>query len=318
MKRILIFLSAVLLLMHLTATAQQIIFTPQWTPQSQFAGYYAAYENGYYKEAGLDVRIVHPTKSYSTLNRLEDGSCNIITQELIQAMMANDDGASLVNILQTTRHSTLVLLSRDEDVRMFEDLKGKRVGTWKVGFSEIPHMIDRKMDLGIEWIMFMNSVNLYISGAVDATLAKSYNEQIRMKMSGAKVGSILNFSDSGFDFPEDGVYVKEEFYNRYPEACKAFAEASRRGWEWVRDHREEALELSIRYAKAENVPVSVYHQKEMLDEILRVQEDTPGAEPSYVLEREAFERLNDALLHYEYIEKALDYDEFVGNKEGRK
>jgi hypothetical protein len=37
--------------------AQQIRFTPQWTPQSQFAGYYAAVENGYYAEAGLDVVI---------------------------------------------------------------------------------------------------------------------------------------------------------------------------------------------------------------------------------------------------------------------
>ena len=37
--------------------AQQITFTPQWMPQSQFAGYYAALENGYYAEAGLDVTI---------------------------------------------------------------------------------------------------------------------------------------------------------------------------------------------------------------------------------------------------------------------
>ena len=35
--------------------AQRITFTPQWTPQSQFAGYYAALENGYYAEVGLDV-----------------------------------------------------------------------------------------------------------------------------------------------------------------------------------------------------------------------------------------------------------------------
>ena len=41
-------------------TAQKITFTPQWTPQSQFAGYYAALENGYYNEAGLEVGIVHP------------------------------------------------------------------------------------------------------------------------------------------------------------------------------------------------------------------------------------------------------------------
>ena len=35
---------------HISMFAQQIIFTPQWTPQSQFAGYYAAMELGYYAE----------------------------------------------------------------------------------------------------------------------------------------------------------------------------------------------------------------------------------------------------------------------------
>ena len=41
----------------LMAAAQDFILTPQWTPQSQFAGYYAAYEKGFYKEAGIDVEL---------------------------------------------------------------------------------------------------------------------------------------------------------------------------------------------------------------------------------------------------------------------
>ena len=40
--------------------AQQIVFTPQWTPQSQFAGYYVAQEMGYFEGAGLAVEIVQP------------------------------------------------------------------------------------------------------------------------------------------------------------------------------------------------------------------------------------------------------------------
>ena len=42
----------------LQAYAQKMTFTPQWTPQSQFAGYYAALANGYYADAGL-VRSSH-------------------------------------------------------------------------------------------------------------------------------------------------------------------------------------------------------------------------------------------------------------------
>ena len=102
--------------------AQKITFTPQWTPQSQFAGYYAALENGYYDEAGLDVSIVHPTRSYNSMNMLLDGTSDIITCELIQAMTATKQGVRLVNILQTTQHSTLVLISHIKDINKMADL----------------------------------------------------------------------------------------------------------------------------------------------------------------------------------------------------
>ena len=294
------------------AHAQKITFTPQWTSQSQFAGYYAALENGYYHEAGLDVCIVHPTTSYSSMNMLQDGTSDIITCELIQAMIAADKDVRLVNILQTTQHSTLVLISHIKDIHDMTDLAGRKVGTWKVGFSEVPHLIDKKLELGIEWIKFINPLNLYISGAIDATIAKSYNEEILFSMSGITPGSILRFSEIGFDYPEDGLYVSEEFYRKYPEQCSKFAEASRKGWEWVRNNREKALDIVMKYVKKENVPTNIYNQKWMLNTILEVQEDVKGNAPSYNLHIEDFDRLNMMLLEFGYISKPVEYKEFIG------
>ena len=51
----------------LPARAQKFVFTPQWTAQAQFAGYYVALEKGFYREAGLDVEIVHPSSSRPAL-----------------------------------------------------------------------------------------------------------------------------------------------------------------------------------------------------------------------------------------------------------
>lgn len=312
MKRSALLLSALFLFFSMTVWGQKFVFTPQWTAQSQFAGYYAAYENGYYKDAGLDVVIEHPTSSYPTLNRLKNGLCNVITLEVMQAIMANDSGNDLINLMQTSQHCTLLLIARNDEIRHFDDLKGLRVGTWRVGFNELLHMIDYERRLGIEWIEVTNVVNIYISGAIDAILVKSYNEHISLNISGARIGNVISFYDAGFDIPEDGLFVKRDFYERYPEACKAFAEASRKGWMWVREHPEEALAMTMRIARNENVPVNSYHQREMLKEILRVQEDEPGSTPSFVLSREDFDALNDTLLHYGYIKDALDYDRFIG------
>ena len=42
---------------------EKLVFTPQWTAQAQFVGYYVAMSKGFYREAGLDVTIKHPSVS---------------------------------------------------------------------------------------------------------------------------------------------------------------------------------------------------------------------------------------------------------------
>ena len=305
-------LLCLLAISYFHCNAQQITFTPQWTPQSQFAGYYAALENGYYAEAGLDVTIKHPTTSYSSISMLQDGTADIITCELIQAMMTADDKVKLVNLLQTTQHSTLVLIARAGNVDELSDVAGCRIGTWKVGFNEIPHMIDEEQFLDIEWVKLINPLNLYISGAIDATLAKTYNELILFSMSGVTPGSVLHFSKYGYDFPEDGLYVSEAYYKKNQEKCRLFAEASRKGWEWVRNNREEAIDIVMKYVKEARVATNRYNQKWMLNAILEAQEDVKGGQPSYKLNEDSFNQLNEALKKYGYISKSAVYESFTG------
>ena len=295
--------------------AQKITFSPQWSSQSQFAGYYAALEKGFYDEAGLDVSIVHPSNSYSSINMLKDGTTDFITCELIQAMMASDKGIRLVNLLQTTQHTTLVLISHEKNISKMSDLAGRRIGTWKVGFSEIPYIIDKEHKLGVEWVKFINPLNIYISRAIDATLGKSYNEGILFSMSGITPGSILRFSEMGYDYPEDGLYVSEAFFKKNPDVCRKFAEASRKGWEWVRNNRKEAVDIVMKYVKEANVSTNIYVQKWMLEEVLEMQEDEKGEAPSYQLNANAFYWLNDVLLKHGYISRPVEYERLTGGKQ---
>lgn len=295
--------------------AQKITFSPQWSAQSQFAGYYAALEKGFYDEAGLDVSIVHPSNSYSSINMLKDGTTDFITCELIQAMMASDKGIRLVNLLQTTQHTTLVLISHEKNISKMSDLAGRKIGTWKVGFSEIPYIIDKEHKLGVEWVKFINPLNIYISRAIDATLGKSYNEGILFSMSGITPGSILRFSEMGYDYPEDGLYVSEAFFKKNPDVCRKFAEASRKGWEWVRNNRKEAVDIVMKYVKEANVSTNIYVQKWMLEEVLEMQEDEKGEAPSYQLNANAFYWLNDVLLKHGYISKPVEYERLTGGKQ---
>ena len=51
----------------------------------------------------------------------------------------------------------------------------------------------------------------------------------------------------------------------------------------------------------------------MLDTILDAQADIKGGAPSYILNVDDFNRMNDLLLSLGYISAPLEYEKFMGN-----
>ncbi|MBQ8873978.1 MAG: ABC transporter substrate-binding protein [Bacteroides sp.] len=294
--------------------AQRIVFTPQWTPQSQFAGYYVAQEMGFYQEAGVEVDFQHPSASYSAVNRLLEGSSDIITQQLVQAMIAIDRGMPMVHVLQTSQHNALVLVSKSDSLRTLEDLKGKKVGVWKSGFGELAYIMDTEKNLDIQWIPFLESVNLFLSGAIDATLAMGYNEYLKIRASGHEDKPVIRFSETEYDYPEDGLYVSTDFYQRHPDKVKAFVEASRKGWEWAHEHPEETLDIVMKWAEKESVHTNRIHQQWMLEQIFSLQCEDGEKKPSFQLDRTMIDRLNELLLKHHYIHQPVDMEKLKGGR----
>ena len=295
--------------------AQRIVFTPQWTPQSQFAGYYVAQEKGFYKEFNVEVDFQHPSVSYSALNRLMEGSSDVITTQLTQAMIAIDRGIPMVHVLQTSQKNGLVLLGRSDSIRTIEDLRRKKVGVWKAGFGELAYIMDAELQLGIKWIPFLEGTNLFISGAIDATLAMSYNEYLQIRVSGHEDKIPIRLSDIGYDYPEDGLYVSLDFYRRYPEKVKAFVEASRKGWEWTHEHPEEALDIVMKWAEKEQVHTNRIFQRWMLEEILRLQCEEGERKPSFRLDAGVVKKLSDLLWKHHRIQNPVTIEILKGREQ---
>ena len=309
------FLCIILMLFpSLIMQAQRIVFTPQWATQAQFAGYYVAQEKGFYKEAGVEVDFQHPSASYSAANRLFEGSSDMITQQLVQAMIAIDRGMPMVHILQTSQRNSLVLVSKSDSIRTIDDLKGKKVGVWKSGFGDLAYIMDSEKDLDIQWIPYLESVNLFLSGAIDATLAMSYNEFLKIRVAGHEDKPVIRFSETEYDYPDDGLYVSTDFYQRYPDKVKAFVEASRKGWEWAHEHPEETLDIVMKWAERENVHTNRIHQQWMLEQILEIQCKDGEKKPSFQLDAAKFDRLNELLLRYHRIHNPVDMEKLKGGR----
>ena len=276
--------------------AQRIVFTPQWTPNSQFAGYYVAQEKGFYKDAGIEVDFRHPSASYSALNLLIEGTSDIITQKLSNAFISIAHGIPMVHVLQTSQQNGMVLIGRSDSIRTIEDLKNKKVGIWKTDYNSL------------------EGSNLFISGAIDATLAMSYNEYLQIKVSGYENIPAIRFQDTKYNYPEDGLYVRTEFYQRYPEKVQAFVKASRRGWEWAHKHPEETLDIVMKWLESENIHSNRIHQRWALEEILRLQCKEGEKNPSFQLDDEIVKKLSDLLLKHRYIKHPISVEELKGGK----
>lgn len=308
-----IFLKFLLLLLPLQLSAQtRIVFTPQWTAQSQFAGYYVALEKGFYKSAGLDVEIVHPSASSPAVNRIKNGSSDIVSMQLLNAMSEVSNGLELVNLMQTSQHSGMQVISKNKSIRTFEDLRGKRVGIWKAGYGELAKMPDYDLNLGIVWVPFIQNINLFISGAIDATLAMSYNEALKIKAAGYDDVSVIPFAGTVYDFPDDGLYTTRSYYERNKKSVDAFVEASRRGWEWARKNVDETVEIVLKYTKKENVATNYIMQKWMLEEILELQCPYGCNTPTFKLDRRDFERLDSLAFEKGIIHRSVRYEEMKG------
>ncbi len=295
------------------AQKETIIFTPQWTAQAQFAGYYVAQEKGFYKEAGIDVKIVHPSVTQSAVNRMLNNESQATTLQLCQAMELVDLGEELVNILQTSMNNAMVIVSARNKNPMTQ--KGQRVGIWSAGFGQIAICMSIKEKLDYDWVRFATNINLFVAGALDATLAMSYNEYYQLVQTGMKLSdkNVYRFCDHGYNIQEDGVYMTRSYYEKHRKQAKAFANASKKGWLWAVDHPEETLEIVMRYAKTDRIATNRVMQKLMLEEVLRLQVDRESKKREFRLRPDMVKKASQLMVENKMLVREVKYEELIDN-----
>ena len=297
----------------ISAKAQQdkLIFTPQWTAQAQFAGYYVAQEMGFYYKAGIDVEIVHPSVTQSAINRIRNNESQATTLQLAQAMEIINDGIPLVNILQTSMNNAMVIVSS----RGMNPLKqyGAKVGIWNAGFGQVAIGMSIKENLNYRWIPFATNVNLFVSGAIDATLAMSYNEYYQLVQTGIELNkdNVYRFRDHGYNIQEDGVYVTKEFYEKNKDLAERFAAASRQGWEWAIQNPEETLEIVMMYVQKDHIATNRVLQKLMLDEVLSLLKDRESGQYEFRLRPDMVKQASDLMVENGMLDREVTYEELI-------
>ena len=235
---------AILLAVALPAYAlEKATVQLKWKHHFQFAGYYAALEKGFYRDAGLDVTILEGGPSTDVEGEVASGKVDfgIGTSALL---LKRAEGQDFVVLGQVFQHSPAVLLTlRASGIRTVRDMAGrrfmvsenqgdllallKRNGIEENRITKVPHQGDPR-DL--------------IRGKADVMVAYSFNEPFVMEQAGEPY-LIFSPRAMGIDFYGDNFFTTGRLARGRPKFVGAFREATLRGWRYALDNKKEIVDL---------------------------------------------------------------------------
>jgi NitT/TauT family transport system substrate-binding protein len=228
----------------------------KWVAQAQFAGYYAALEQGYYTDEGLDVTIRPGGPDIVPEQVVASGQAQFGINWLASLLATREQGVPLVNIAQIYSYAGMRQLSwKDTNITSPADLKGKTVAVWFGGneynllATLAKYSINKDTDLTLVQQPF--DMNLLLNREVDSAAAMTYNELYQVLSAGHTIDelNILDYNTEETAMPEDGIFVSDEWLSADPknkDIAARFLRASFKGWEYCRDNVDACVEYVLK------------------------------------------------------------------------
>jgi NitT/TauT family transport system substrate-binding protein len=290
----------------------------QWVAQSQFAGYYAALDQGFYEDEGLDLTIL-------------EGAVEIVPQQVVAAgdaefgiawvpkmLASREQGADLVNIGQIFQRSgTLQVAWADSDIESVEDWAGLRVGTW--GFGNEWEVFAALRQAGTEpddpdqvtIVQQPFDMALLLNREIDLAQAMIYNEYAQLlEATNPETGelyqpedfTVFDYNDVGVAMLQDHIFVRQEWLAEEgnEDIALRFLRASFRGWIYCRDNFDACVEIVLN----NGTTLGESHMQWQLNEINAL--IWPSPDGIGVMDPDLYQQTVDIAVDFGVIENAPD------------
>lgn len=230
----------------------------KWAYQAQFAGYLVAQEKGFYKDAGVDISIRPAGPDIKPYSTVASGADDVGVGIISQILTARSNGVPLVGVAQIFQDSpNRFVLKSENKIETLRDLKGKKVGLW-MGGDEVEFISMLKsvgMSLNdIEVIPQKFSIAPFLEDTYICSQVMVYNELNQIENRGFTDGKlqILSPKDYNSAILGDMLFTNERFLRTKPDLLKKFIEASKKGWDYTKEHPQEAIDIVLKYNKELN------------------------------------------------------------------
>jgi len=253
----------------------------QWVPQAQFAGYFAAQDLGYYKAAGLDVKLLNGGPQIVPGQVVAAGRAQFGVNWLTALLAARDKGTDLVDIAQIFSRSGMTELTwKSSGINTVAKMRGKKVANWLGGdqyelFAALTKAgMDPAHNKGVTIVQQPFDMGLFLNHQIDAASAMTYNELAQvLETKNPKTGKLYQLSDLnvlkmenlGFGMLEDNLFSTASYLKskEHQQIAEKVIGATLAGWIYCRDHVKQCVNFTLKAGPT--LPAG--HQTWMMNEI---------------------------------------------------
>ncbi len=243
----------VLLASHPAAALDPVSLQLKWKHQFQFAGYYAALERGFYRDAGLDVTIREGGPGIDVAETVASGKADfgVCSASVLREWTMGRRLVVLAAIFQ--RSPAVILVARRADISSVSDLRGRTLMD-APGSDEIAAMLKRE---GVDYaalprVTHEGNPRDLLAARADAMVAYSTNEPFVLEQLGTAYRT-FSPGDYGVDSYGDNLCTSEAEAKGHPDRVAAFRAASVKGWAYALAHKEATVDLILtRYSPSKS------------------------------------------------------------------
>ena len=252
----------------------------QWFIQAQFAGYYAALDQGFYEDQCLAVSIVEGGVEIVPQTQLANGDVDFALAWVPKALASREAGANIVNIAQIYQRSgTLQVAFADSGITSPEDFAGKKIGNWGFGneyevFAALGQAgLDPAADVELVGQNF--DMLALLEGEIDAAEAMTYNEYAQVleavnpdtgELYTPEDFNVISYEEVGVGMLQDAIWADAERLEsdaEYRDVATRFVAASMQGWAYCRDDAQACADIVL----AAGPTLGASHQLWMMNEV---------------------------------------------------
>ncbi len=263
-----------------TAALEDFNIVLDWYPNAIHSFLYVAQEKGYFAEEGLNLVINFPANVNDGISMPAAGKADIgiyYLQDAIQT--AVEENVPIVSVGAVTQSSLNVVISLAESgIHGAEDLAGKKIGHGGTALSEaqIATML-KNVGLSAEDCEFVDVgfdlLTATTTGQVDATTGNMVNHEVPQL---EEEGFDINYfypTDYGIPQSYELIFLAgQDEVNNNPEKIRKFLRACQRGFDFMKENPEEALQILLANQNAENFPLSKTVETKSMEILLPVME----------------------------------------------